>query len=82
MVVTEVLYNRAETKTLFPRARPKAKAQPPEQTVLGPGPAEEQEGGRGKLQNFPFKQQNEIFQLKKPYTANKRLEMTLSTAIH
>lgn len=43
-----MLYDGRETKTLFPKVRPKVKAQPltrtPEQTVLGFGLAGKQEG--------------------------------------
>lgn len=66
-----VLYDGRETKTLFPKVRPKVKAQAltrtPEQTVLGFGLAGKQEGEREKLPQAKLS----IYTREREFTAKK-----------
>lgn len=65
------LHDGRETKALFPKVRPKVKAQPltqiPEQTVLGFGLAGKQEGQRKKL----LRAKLPIYTTEREFTAKK-----------
>lgn len=59
-------------------------SQTPRADGAGFGPAEKREGGRRKLQfaKLPIGTTERDLQLKKSFMSEKRLQMTLSTAIH